>query len=231
MTPSRGAAPSLAATGRFALLFHALPATATRPSHWDLLLEFGERLATWELPCPLDDTRDRDSATAGPLRRLPDHRHLYLDYEGPIAGDRGHVTQVATGTHRTRIEMENSARPEPAFATRPAIATPPALATPPTIAPLSTIPTVASPASPPTLPVPSSPTVPRAGRWTIELAGWLRSGNSNSNAAGQPARFAGVLTIEPAARENLDAHGWTWRRTDAVADSGEPFESDSTRTG
>ncbi len=33
-------------------------------------------------------------------RRLAGHRRLYLDYEGPISGDRGCVTKVMTGTYR-----------------------------------------------------------------------------------------------------------------------------------
>lgn len=36
-----------------------------------------------------------------PAERLPDHRRLYLDYEGEIAGGRGRVTRVAAGTCRT----------------------------------------------------------------------------------------------------------------------------------
>lgn len=30
--------------------------------------------------------------------RLPDHRRLYLDYEGPISDNRGHVRRVRAGT-------------------------------------------------------------------------------------------------------------------------------------
>ena len=29
--------------------------------------------------------------------QLPNHRRLYLDYEGPISGDRGSVTRIGTG--------------------------------------------------------------------------------------------------------------------------------------
>ncbi len=29
---------------------------------------------------------------------LPDHRREYLDYEGPVSGDRGHVRRVAAGS-------------------------------------------------------------------------------------------------------------------------------------
>ncbi|MFM7070288.1 MAG: DNA polymerase ligase N-terminal domain-containing protein [Planctomycetota bacterium] len=91
-------------TGRFVLLRHVLPAHSPRSSHWDLLLEFGAVLCAWELPCPLTATHDEDSRAAGPMRRLADHRVSYLDYEGPISGDRGHVTRVATGFHRTYID-------------------------------------------------------------------------------------------------------------------------------
>jgi hypothetical protein len=33
-----------------------------------------------------------------PAQRLPDHRHAYLDYEGPVSGDRGTVARVLSGT-------------------------------------------------------------------------------------------------------------------------------------
>ncbi len=57
-------------------------------------------MATWEiqhwppLPC--------QAAT-----RLPDHRLLYLDYEGPVNG-RGNVTQVCTGTFETHTQEPNA---------------------------------------------------------------------------------------------------------------------------
>lgn len=34
-------------------------------------------------------------------QQLPDHRRLYLDYEGPISGDRGAVSRIAHGTLRS----------------------------------------------------------------------------------------------------------------------------------
>lgn len=43
--------------------------------------------------------------------RLPDHRAAYLEYEGPISGDRGHVDRVASGSYEVirwseeRIEL------------------------------------------------------------------------------------------------------------------------------
>ncbi len=60
--------------------------------HWDLLLEAPQGCWTWRLL----DAPD----TAGPIRaeRIADHRPFYLDYEGPVSGDRGVVTQWDAGT-------------------------------------------------------------------------------------------------------------------------------------
>ncbi|MDQ7013325.1 MAG: hypothetical protein Q9O74_05435 [Planctomycetota bacterium] len=45
------------------------------------------RLAAWPIP----------AGSSVPAERLPPHRRLYLDYEGPISGNRGTVRQVAAG--------------------------------------------------------------------------------------------------------------------------------------
>jgi hypothetical protein len=73
--------------GRFVILEHDHPFR-----HWDLLLEAGDVALTWRLlrpPLP-------DEPIAA--ERLPDHRLMYLDYEGPVSGDRGTVNRVASGT-------------------------------------------------------------------------------------------------------------------------------------
>lgn len=83
---------------RFALLRHEMPAGHERPSHWDLLLEHGRLAWTWELlELPLSWHKE---GVAGPLsaHRLPDHRLYYLDYEGPVSGDRGRVIRWAAGS-------------------------------------------------------------------------------------------------------------------------------------
>lgn len=71
---------------RFALLAHDHP----RP-HFDLMLEVGEILRTWRLDQLLSEAT---SQTATPLA---DHRLVYLDYEGPVSGDRGTVYRVDRG--------------------------------------------------------------------------------------------------------------------------------------
>ena len=72
---------------RFVLLEHVWNGV-----HWDLMLEHGEVLRTWAIDSPVVAGRDL------PARALADHRRLYLDYEGEISGDRGHVRRIDTGT-------------------------------------------------------------------------------------------------------------------------------------
>ena len=58
--------------------------------HYDLMWESqpGSQLAT--VRCT--EWLARGSTTFEPL---PDHRSLYLDYEGPVSGGRGYVRRVA----------------------------------------------------------------------------------------------------------------------------------------
>src|SRR5207248_11451375 len=58
---------------RFAILEHDHP-----HRHWDLLLEAGPVLRSWRLSAPPGAA---DDLAAEPT---PDHRPLYLDYEGPV---------------------------------------------------------------------------------------------------------------------------------------------------
>ncbi|WP_404306225.1 hypothetical protein [Neorhodopirellula lusitana] len=41
--------------------------------------------------------------------RLPDHRAIYLDYDGAISGDRGDVERLATGTFQWQAPRQNGA--------------------------------------------------------------------------------------------------------------------------
>lgn len=59
--------------------------------HYDLMLEQDGILRTWSLPRMIADGRTI------PARALPDHRSAYLDYEGPVSGDRGRVRRVCGG--------------------------------------------------------------------------------------------------------------------------------------
>ena len=91
---------------RFVLLHHVMPADAGRPDHWDFMLERDDNLATWALESR-PDLSEFTSAI-----RLANHRLRYLDYEGPISGSRGHVTQFDSGEYRLLEENEDLVRAE-----------------------------------------------------------------------------------------------------------------------
>ncbi len=71
---------------RFALLTHDHPTP-----HLDLLLESAGVLRTWRL------TDWPPSGVTISAEPLPDHRRLYLDYEGPVSGNRGTVARIDGG--------------------------------------------------------------------------------------------------------------------------------------
>lgn len=79
---------------RFVVLHHEFPTGHARSSHWDLMLEAAGALRTWALANEPQTGRQ----TIG--ERLPDHRLAYLDYEGPVSGDRGHVTRWDAGEYQ-----------------------------------------------------------------------------------------------------------------------------------
>lgn len=76
---------------RFVILEHDHPFL-----HWDFLLDVGEtqQLKTWRL---LASPATGIWITA---EALPDHRRVYLDYEGEVSGDRGTVKQILSGQYQ-----------------------------------------------------------------------------------------------------------------------------------
>lgn len=91
---------------RFVILEHDHP---TR--HWDLLLESGDHLRAWRLAeAP---TRQGQRMTIVPL---PNHRLLYLEYEGPLSGERGSVQRWDAGLYQwdqagTKLRLFDNRRP------------------------------------------------------------------------------------------------------------------------
>lgn len=83
---------------RFVILEHDYPFL-----HWDLLLETSttDLLRTWRLLL--------DPTTAGviPAESLSDHRRKYLEYEGPVGGDRGSVTRWDAGSYELLSEADD----------------------------------------------------------------------------------------------------------------------------
>ena len=72
---------------RFVILEHDHPVL-----HWDLMLEAGGVLQTWRLAEMPALGKEIEAMALG------DHRILYLDYEGPVSGDRGTVKRWDAGT-------------------------------------------------------------------------------------------------------------------------------------
>jgi hypothetical protein len=78
---------------RGALRYVVLRHDGIEDPHYDLMFEItpGGPLATWR-------ANGWPVSSGDYVVRLPDHRNTYLDYEGPVSGDRGTVRRVATGT-------------------------------------------------------------------------------------------------------------------------------------
>ncbi len=105
---------------QFVLLHHTLPDDCMRKSHWDLMIEAGDFLLTFELQS-LPGNLLGSARVDWPVTRLADHRRHYLNYEGVIApsaqadsqnassaspepaGNRGSVRRIAAGTAMCRI--------------------------------------------------------------------------------------------------------------------------------
>lgn len=83
---------------RFVILEHDFPIL-----HWDLMLEWGSTLRTWRLSRPpaVDLIVDAEASF--------DHRPIYLDYEGPISGNRGCVRRWEWGTFSWVAESRETA--------------------------------------------------------------------------------------------------------------------------
>jgi hypothetical protein len=73
---------------RFVILEHDHPEL-----HWDFMLEDHGVLRTWRLAAP--PVLGQSCAA----QRLPDHRLVYLDYEGPVSGHRGQVRRWERGSY------------------------------------------------------------------------------------------------------------------------------------
>ena len=82
---------------RYVILTHDHPFL-----HWDLMLEQGGVLRTWRL---LAEPAAGQTVAA---ERLADHRVAYLDYEGPVRGDRGIVKRWDCGSY----DVANASKPE-----------------------------------------------------------------------------------------------------------------------
>ena len=84
---------------RFVIQHHSCPPN----THWDLMLEHHQTLATWQVPVdPADWSEEPTLCT-----KLADHRLHYLTYQGPLTRNRGSVRIAARGTYKPHISTRN----------------------------------------------------------------------------------------------------------------------------
>lgn len=74
--------------GRFSILHHAVDGG----SHWDILFE-NPRSDLWAWQVAANPLRQ----ALQPVRRLCDHRRVYLNYRGPVLLNRGFVEPILLG--------------------------------------------------------------------------------------------------------------------------------------
>ena len=71
---------------RFAILQHDYPTL-----HWDIFLQEGNRLLSWR------GDHHGHFLNGGLVVQTDDHRLVYLDYQGPLTGQRGTVRRIDGG--------------------------------------------------------------------------------------------------------------------------------------
>ncbi len=98
---------------RYVLLRHDCPPDYRNGPHWDFMLEHDGALWTWSLaalPAAWCDQLQFDgdpSLATVPAIRLADHRLAFLEYEGPLSGNRGEVRRVAAGEFAWSVRDES----------------------------------------------------------------------------------------------------------------------------
>jgi hypothetical protein len=73
------------------------------------MLEAGETLKTWSLPQSPGEFVNQAGASLESMQveALADHRPAYLDYEGPISGDRGWVSRFDRGEYEVVSQRDD----------------------------------------------------------------------------------------------------------------------------
>lgn len=82
---------------RFVILEHDHPFL-----HWDFLLESGDILTSFRLLAFPQCGVWIDS------QPLPDHRTLYLEYEGKLSGNRGSVKRIQSGRYSMTASLDEA---------------------------------------------------------------------------------------------------------------------------
>jgi len=87
--------------GRYVVLHH----TAVPQPHYDLLFELNA-----DSPLAAARCSDWPPTPTTKFERIPDHRRIYLEYEGKISGNRGTVKRVDAGSCNVEPEGEHFLR-------------------------------------------------------------------------------------------------------------------------
>ena len=91
---------------RYVILLHELSSghelARGGATHWDLMLEWGTVLRTWAVACEPAVGLTCDA------EQLADHRLAYLEYEGPVSGNRGHVTRWDAGQYEIESQADHA---------------------------------------------------------------------------------------------------------------------------
>ena len=77
--------------------------TDYKSPHYDLMLNYGDALATWQLEIPLSEMVEKQTIL---VRKIADHRLFYLTYEGEISRGRGKIKRIDFGYYEPLISEE-----------------------------------------------------------------------------------------------------------------------------
>ena len=102
--------PSANENRRIVLLHHTIsptnPDQAGRSDHFDLMVEPNDSSDLWTWACEQNPFESSNQNRQTSVQRLPDHRRVYLDYEGFVSKDQGHVRQVASGFYQGQLNSD-----------------------------------------------------------------------------------------------------------------------------
>ncbi len=84
--------------------------TLGNETHWDLMIEDGDKLKTWRLENPPEKLAgDFDKLSPGKTKATPifDHDKKFLTYQGPVNDGKGNVEIVDEGTCKIETIVKN----------------------------------------------------------------------------------------------------------------------------
>jgi hypothetical protein len=77
--------------------------TLSKETHWDLMIEFGDKLKTWRL----DNPPEKLSSQKTKATPIFDHDKKFLTYQGPVNNGKGTVEIIDEGICTIETTVEN----------------------------------------------------------------------------------------------------------------------------